>query len=61
MLKRGYLAGNSVYVCTEHTDEILEGYFANLLDVFAMVQDCETGRDVKTLLSGPVCYAGLSV
>lgn len=58
MLKRGYLAGNSVYACTEHTDEILESYFADLSDVFAMVQDCENGRDVKTLLSGPVCHAG---
>jgi glutamate-1-semialdehyde 2,1-aminomutase len=58
MLKRGYLAGNCVYACTEHTDEILEGYFENLSAVFGMVQECENGRDVKTLLSGPVCHAG---
>jgi glutamate-1-semialdehyde 2,1-aminomutase len=58
ILKRGYLVGNSVYACTEHSDEILDGYLANLSDVFAMVQDCENGRDVKTLLSGPVCHAG---
>ncbi len=58
MLKRGYLAGTCVYACTEHTDEILVDYFSNLSEVFALVQECENGRDVKALLSGPVCHAG---
>lgn len=56
MLKYGYLASNSVYVCTEHTDEILKGYEDALNKVFSLISDCEQGRSVKELLEGPVCY-----
>ncbi|SSW69711.1 3-aminobutyryl-CoA aminotransferase [Achromobacter veterisilvae] len=58
MLAKGYLAGNSVYTCTEHTPEIVEGYFAALDPVFALVKECEDGRDVMGLLNGPVCHGG---
>ena len=34
MMSVGYLAGNSVYVCTEHTDEIVSGYSDELDNVF---------------------------
>lgn len=57
MLKKGYLAANSVYVCTEHTPEILEGYFEALDPVFALLQECENGKDVMQLLQGPICHA----
>ena len=30
MLAKGYLAGNSVYVCTEHTPDMVAGFFAAL-------------------------------
>ena len=30
MLSKGYLAGNSVYVCTEHTPKVINGYFSIL-------------------------------
>ena len=58
MLARGYLAGNSVYVCTEHTPEVLAGFFDALDPVFRLVRECEDGRDVMGLLKGPVCHAG---
>lgn len=58
MLAKGYLAGTSVYVCTEHTTEILDGFFAALDPVFALIKECEDGRDVMGLLKGPVCHAG---
>jgi glutamate-1-semialdehyde 2,1-aminomutase len=58
MLAKGYLAGNSVYVSTEHTAEVLEGYFQELDHVFALISDCENGRDVASLLHGPVCHSG---
>lgn len=58
MLKKGYLATTSVYVCTEHTEDVLEGYFKALDPVFALIKECETGRDVHGLLEGPVCHAG---
>jgi glutamate-1-semialdehyde 2,1-aminomutase len=34
MLKQGYLAGNSVYACTEHTIDVLNGYEEALDKVF---------------------------
>lgn len=58
MLHKGYLAGNSVYVCTEHTPEILEGYFDAINPVFGLIRECEDGRDVGALLHGPVCHGG---
>ena len=57
MLGKGYLAGNSVYVCTEHTPDIVKGYFEALDSVFALVKECEQGRDVMKLLKGPICHS----
>ncbi len=57
MLKQGYLSGNSVYVCTEHSNEILEGY-SNALDyVFGLISECEEGRPVDDFLDGELCHA----
>lgn len=58
MLGKGYLASNSVYVCTEHTPDVIDGYFDALEPIFALVRECEDGRDVMSLLKGPVCHAG---
>ena len=58
MLAKGYLAGNSLYASVEHTPEVIDGYFAALDPVFATVKDCEEGRDVMSLLKGPVCHSG---
>ena len=58
MLAKGYLAGNSVYVCTEHTPEIVNGFFEALDPVFGLIKECEEGRDVMSLLKGPVCHGG---
>jgi glutamate-1-semialdehyde 2,1-aminomutase len=58
MLAKGYLAGNSVYVCTEHTAELVEGFFQALDPVFGLIKECEEGRDVMSLLQGPVCHGG---
>ena len=58
MLAKGYLAGNSVYVCTEHTPDVVNLFFEKLDPVFALIKECEDGRDVMGLLKGPVCHAG---
>ena len=58
MLAEGYLAGNSVYVCTEHTPDVLDDYFGKLDPIFATIKECEEGRDVANLLKGPVCHDG---
>ena len=58
MLKRGILATTAVYACTEHTQPILERYFAALDPVFALIKECEAGRPIDGLLEGPVCHTG---
>ncbi len=58
MLAKGYLAGNSVYICTEHAPDVVEAFFNQLDPVFALIKECEDGRDVMSLLKGPVCHGG---
>lgn len=58
MLAKGYLAGNSVYVCIDHTPDVLAGFFDALDPIFGLVKECEEGRDVTTLLRGPVSHGG---
>jgi glutamate-1-semialdehyde 2,1-aminomutase len=58
MLAKGYIAGNSVYVCIDHTPAIVSGYMDALEPIFALIGDCERGKDVMSLLHGPVCHDG---
>ena len=58
MLAKGYLAGTSVYACTEHTAAIVGTFFEVLDPIFALIKECEEGRDVMSLLKGPVCHSG---
>jgi glutamate-1-semialdehyde 2,1-aminomutase len=58
MLAKGYLAGNSVYVCIDHTPEVVADFFTKLDPIFARIKECEEGRDVMSLLKGPVCHGG---
>lgn len=58
MMARGYLASNAVYVCTEHTPELVNAYFAELDPIFGLIKECEEGRAVEQLLKGPVCHGG---
>jgi hypothetical protein len=54
----GESARHGLYVCTEHTPEVVDAYFNALDPIFALIKQCEEGRDVKTLLKGPVCHGG---
>ncbi len=58
MLLKGYLASTSIYVCTDHNEAIVDRYFDALDGVFQLIQECENGRGVETLLKGPVCHNG---
>lgn len=58
MLGKGYLVGNSIYVCTEHTPEVLAGYYHELDNLFTDIREFEDGRDVMPLLKGPLCHGG---
>lgn len=58
MLQKGYLASNSIYVCIDHTEKIIQDYIDNLRPVFKLISQCEDGMDINQLLNGPVCHAG---
>lgn len=58
MLAKGYLALPTIYLSTAHTDNILENYFKAIEPVFSLIQECEEGRDVFSLLKGPICHSG---
>ena len=58
MLKKGYLATNCVYACIEHTQDVVDDYFTELDPIFVKIKECEEGRDVNTLLDGPLCHSG---
>lgn len=58
MLAKGYLAGNSIYVSTEHTPNLVNAYFEALEPIFKTIQECEDGRDIMDLLKGPICHGG---
>jgi glutamate-1-semialdehyde 2,1-aminomutase len=58
MLGQGFLASNSVYVCTEHTQDVVDEYFSLLDPIFGLVRQCEDGKDVMSLLHGPICDSG---
>ena len=57
MLKRGYMAGNIVYVCTEH-EKFLNKYFENFEEVMFEINQFDKGnkRNIEDLLDGPVCH-----
>jgi glutamate-1-semialdehyde 2,1-aminomutase len=58
MLKRGFLATTTLYVCTEHTREIIDDYLENLACVFQQVQKCEEGGNIQDYLENPICLTG---
>ena len=55
-LAKGYLVGNSVYVCTPPTPDILDGYFIELEPIFATTKECEESRDLINLLRDTICH-----
>ena len=59
MLKNGYLASNSVYVCIDHAQEVVNGYFEILDPIFGAIKECEDGaKDIESLLDTSVCHDG---
>ncbi len=58
MLKNRILASNSVYVCTEHSNEIIDKYLFYLEKIFKTIGECEEGRDIDKLLIKDQCHVG---
>lgn len=58
MLKAGWLAGTGTYASIAHSPDVIDRYTEALDPVFGLIAQCENGRDVMTLLEGPLCHAG---
>ncbi len=59
MLKKGYLAANSIYICVLHKKKILDRYFNELDCILKIIKKCENEEvSVKSLLEGEVCHSG---
>jgi glutamate-1-semialdehyde 2,1-aminomutase len=58
MLKKGYLADTSCYICLAHTPDLIELYLEALDGVFALIAECEAGRPVEDFLEGQICHSG---
>ncbi len=58
MLKRGFLAGNSVYVSFAHTEDIIASYFKSVDEVFKIIKDAIESGSVLKFLEGPPAITG---
>lgn len=58
MLKKGFLASNCVYVSVAHSEQVINSYFESLSSVFELIKECDNGRDVFSVLDGPICHSG---
>jgi len=58
MLKKNFIASNSIYVCIDHSDNLIDGYICELEEVFKLIKECEDGRDISSLLEGPISHSG---
>jgi len=59
MLKKGFLAADRFYACTEHNDEILAKYFEALGTVFRDINNIsKSGKNIEQFLNGPVRHSG---
>jgi glutamate-1-semialdehyde 2,1-aminomutase len=56
MLKRGILASNTFYACTEHKSEKLEIYFNELNDIFKFISIHQ--ENIEKYIDGKVCHSG---
>lgn len=57
-LKCGFLAGTTLYASNAHSLNKFDEYAGILDDVYALIAECENGRNVDDLLEGPICHAG---
>lgn len=58
MLKKGFLASNLIFVCTQHHQNIIDKYFDRLDGVFKKIAMCENGEDIHSLIDNKVCHSG---
>ena len=57
MLKKGWLASTSIYVCISHTKSLIDEYLESMQPIFKSIRDCEDGADIDQLLETSICSA----
>lgn len=57
-LKSGYLASTLLFASSAHDLSNFDEYSEILNVIYRNIAECESGRDVKELLEGPVCHSG---
>jgi len=60
MLKKRFLAGNTVYSSIAHSTNVLDYYFECLQPIFSAIAANPDPEHLQGLLEGPVCHAGFS-
>ena len=58
MLKKGFLSTNVVYVCTEHSRDLIENYLFNLEPIFEQIKEYENGKNINAILDGSASHFG---
>jgi len=60
MLKEKILATNSIYLCTKHTNSMLNKYLSCLDKIFNLIKRCEIGEiNIREVLKSPVRISGI--
>ena len=60
MLKKKFLASNTIYSCIYHNDKILNEYFEHLDEIFKKIKDCEKGIiDINDILETNQIKSGI--
>ena len=55
MLKKNFLATNTIYPCVKHTDSLIEVYFENFEKTLKVISLCENeGQDINKYLDNDV-------
>ena len=55
MLKKNFLATNTIYPCTKHSDSIIESYLDNLKKILKIISYCENdGQDINKYLDSDI-------
>ena len=58
MLDKNYLASNSFYASLAHSDDILQGYFDAVDEVFGKISKFDNQDEILGQLRGPICHQG---
>lgn len=58
MLKKGYLAGNVIYLSAAHTQRVIDRYLEAAEEVWGRIAPALQQGTLSDLLEGPVCHSG---